>query len=234
MTRDFEYMSYDDADRIAILENRAAELERRLLAVLPQEGRQGWGNVATPGDAGTGQGEPIGDAAGRRPAPSGTPMRRTPTAVTPRPTARWAVTLDGGQGDGGAGASGPAGRTEALINHGRSPARPARTRRILAHWRLIAVAAVALLAGVIAALVAVGGGGASWPAQRDHGPGGDQAGLREPGRRGRAERSQLRLRQGHPAGALGLLAADQRRQSRLRRPDDRTQGPRADPGGTGR
>ncbi len=34
MTRDFEYISYNDADRIAILENRAAELERRLLAVL--------------------------------------------------------------------------------------------------------------------------------------------------------------------------------------------------------
>lgn len=32
LTRDFEYTSYDDADHIAILENRAAELERRLLA----------------------------------------------------------------------------------------------------------------------------------------------------------------------------------------------------------
>ena len=43
MTRDFEYISYDDADRIAILENRAAELERRLLAVLPQDGHAGVG-----------------------------------------------------------------------------------------------------------------------------------------------------------------------------------------------
>ena len=30
MTQDFEYDSYNDVDRIAILENRAAELERRL------------------------------------------------------------------------------------------------------------------------------------------------------------------------------------------------------------
>ena len=58
----------------------------------------------------------------------------------------------------------PGGRTEALINHGRSRARPPRSRRILQHWRMIAVGAVALLAGVIAALVAVGGGSASWPA----------------------------------------------------------------------
>ena len=159
MTRDFEYMSYDDADRIAILENRAAELERRLLAVLPQEGRHGWGNVATPGDAGAGQGEPVGDATGRVPGA----VRYAYETDAYGGDAALGSDLDGEQGDGGAGAFGPPGRTEALINHGRSPARPARARRILAHWRLIAVAPVALLAGIIAALVAVGGGGASWP-----------------------------------------------------------------------
>ncbi len=58
MTRDFEYISYNDADRIAILENRAAELERRLLAVLPPDGTPGWGNVATPRDAGAAAGRP--------------------------------------------------------------------------------------------------------------------------------------------------------------------------------
>ena len=163
MTRDFEYMSYDDADRIAILENRAAELERRLLAVLPREGRHEWGNVATPGDAGAPQDEPIADATGR--APGGVRYAYETDAFGADAGAGGALggDLDGEQGDGGAGASGPPGRTEALINHGRSPARPARTRRILAHWRLIAVAAVALLAGIIAALVAAGGGGASWP-----------------------------------------------------------------------
>ena len=52
MTHDFEYISYTEADRIAILENRAAELERRLFAALPPDGTAGWGNVATPQDAG--------------------------------------------------------------------------------------------------------------------------------------------------------------------------------------
>src|ERR1700726_950972 len=163
MTRDFEYMSYDDADRIAILENRAAELERRLLAVLPQEGRQGWGNVGTPGDAGAAQGEPTGDAPGRVPGAVRYAYETDAYVGDDAAGGGLGSDLDGEEGDGGAGASGPPGRTEALINHGRSPARPARARRILAHWRLIGVAAVALLAGIIAALVAVGGGGASWP-----------------------------------------------------------------------
>ena len=56
MMRDIEYISYKDADRIAILENRAAELERRLLAALPADGTPGWGNVATPPRAGAAAG----------------------------------------------------------------------------------------------------------------------------------------------------------------------------------
>jgi hypothetical protein len=163
MTRDFEYISYDDADRIAILENRAAELERRLLAVLPRDERPDWGNVATPGDGGAATGDPVGDDPGRGPA-----------------AVRYAFDSDdygghapagggpggdpgGEQGAGPARASGPGGRTEALINHGRSRARPARSRRILGHWRMIAAGAAALLAGIIAALVALGSGGAGWP-----------------------------------------------------------------------
>jgi hypothetical protein len=156
MTHEFEYMSDNEADRIAILENRAAELERRLLAVLPPEGVSRRRNVATPDDAASGAGwgghepddedyadDPAAYAAGS--APEG------PAA-------------DGGQGDGSSGTRGPGGRTEALINHGRPRARRKRGRRLLAHWRLLAVGAVALLAGVVAALVAVGGSGASWPA----------------------------------------------------------------------
>lgn len=51
MTHDFEYTSYDDADRIAMLENRAAELERRLLAVVPPGGGGDWPNLAVPDEA---------------------------------------------------------------------------------------------------------------------------------------------------------------------------------------
>ena len=71
---------------------------------------------------------------------------------------------DGGQPGGGGDAPRPGGRTEALINHGRSRSRPRRSRRILRHWRMFAVGAVALLAGLIAVLLVAGSGGGSWPA----------------------------------------------------------------------
>jgi hypothetical protein len=200
MTREFEYISYNDADRIAILENRAAELERRLLAALPSDGTPGWRNVATPpgpratpGDADVGAGEHTGayateaypDAA--YPAvefpdgeDDGGPDGEGPDSEGPDSDGLSSDGLDGDPGSGldedaadgppggtagaGGGAAGPGGRTEALINHGRSRAKPARSRRILRHWRMIAVGAVALLAGLIATLVVVGGGSASWPA----------------------------------------------------------------------
>jgi hypothetical protein len=56
------------------------------------------------------------------------------------------------------------GRTEALINRGRPGSRRPRRRRLLAHWRLIAAGAVALLTGVVVALVATRSSGAAWPA----------------------------------------------------------------------
>ncbi|MDX6420244.1 MAG: hypothetical protein QOG28_4864 [Trebonia sp.] len=161
MTHDFEYISYNDADRIAILENRAAELERRLLAALPPDGRPGRGNVATPRAAGAG--DPAGDVPGQGPA-TVRYAYEIPAYGGDATDDRLGGDPDVEPGDGGADPAAPDGRTEALINHGRSRARPARSRRILAHWRIIAVGAVALLAGVIAALVAFGGGGASWPA----------------------------------------------------------------------
>jgi hypothetical protein len=43
MTQDFEYISYNETDRIAKLESRAAELERRLLEVTPPGGMPRWG-----------------------------------------------------------------------------------------------------------------------------------------------------------------------------------------------
>ena len=153
MTQGLEYNSYDDADRIAVLENRAAELERRLLAFVPPDPATGWRNVATP--------------RGRRPEPEaeaeamieaddldlgetgGLPTDGLQTGGLP---------TDGPDG------TGPGGRTEALINHGRQRARRSRARRFFAHWRMLLVGAVALVAGVIAALFALGGSNAAWPA----------------------------------------------------------------------
>jgi hypothetical protein len=188
MTREFEYISYNDADRIAILENRAAELERRLLAALPSDGTPGWRNVATPPGpvAGAGPGDagrPADELTGAY-ATEAYPTGAYPAVEFPGEEDDASVDDDGldddgldgslddgmedGHPDGPAGAgddaAGPGGRTEALINHGRSRARPARSRRILRHWRMITVGAVALLAGLIATLVVVGGGSASWPA----------------------------------------------------------------------
>ena len=151
MTRDFEYVSDDSADRIAILENRAAQLERLLLAVTQPGRAPVWGNVATPDDGAPGAG-----VLDPEPEDAACPDEQEAYPEVPVP--------GGPQGDGDADGAGPDVRTEALINHGRPRARRTRARRIFAHWRLLAVGTAALLAGVIAALVATGGGSASWPA----------------------------------------------------------------------
>jgi len=174
MTREFEYISYNEADRIAILENRAAELERRLLAVLPPDGPPDWGNVATPRQAGAPAGDPAAGAASRPPAAAvryayevdaygGDPGDHQEPGHDPVGGPEDGDLYDDGPDSDGTAPAGPAGRTEALINRGRSRAKPARSRRVLAHWRMIAVAAVALLAGIVAVLLVVGSGGANWP-----------------------------------------------------------------------
>jgi hypothetical protein len=137
MTQDFEYNSYNDVDRIAILENRAADLERRLLAFVPPDPATGWRNLAMPA------GGPLQDPA--------------PAADEPD------LDVLAGQQADLPGAARAGGRTEALINHGRTRARRSRTRRVLAHWRMLLVGVAALLAGVICALVVLGGSSAAWP-----------------------------------------------------------------------
>ncbi len=162
MTQGFEYMSYDDDDRIAILENKAAELERRLLAAIPSADGAGatrWGNVATPDSDDLEDYHPV--------APVPQPGRGGYRSARPGfPSAGGDRPLPPGDGfrpdDDDAAA--PDGRTEALINHGRRRVKRGRLRRVLSHWRLLAVGATALLAGVIAGIVALGGSGASWPA----------------------------------------------------------------------
>src|SRR3984957_13007297 len=125
---EFENNIYTDADRLAILENRAAELERLLLLVT----------------------RPEGDAQ---------PNAAVPFAV-PEGGERHAGSFKGRGSGGGAPA---ADRTEALINRGRRGSRRPR-RRLLAHWRLIVAGMVALLIGVVVALVATRGSDAAWPA----------------------------------------------------------------------
>jgi hypothetical protein len=129
MMSKFENIDDINADRLAIIENLAAEFERRLFTVTHPEG-------------------------------SGHPHGAVPHAVP-----------DGGEGDAGAfkggspggGAPPAGGRTEALINRGRQGYRRPRRRRLLAHWRLIAAGAVALLTGIVATVVTTRGSGAAWP-----------------------------------------------------------------------
>jgi hypothetical protein len=75
MMPEFENMSYIDADRLAILENRAAELERRLLLVMRPEG-DAYPNLAVPNAVPEGGGRRAGaftggGSGGAAPAPGG-------------------------------------------------------------------------------------------------------------------------------------------------------------------
>ena len=78
----------------------------------------------------------------------------------------------GEDGEPGAGSADPGeagprpagGRTESLINHGRPAAGRSRTRWVRGHLRAIAVTAGIVGAAIIALVIALPGGGASWPA----------------------------------------------------------------------
>jgi hypothetical protein len=147
---DLEKIIYEDAERIALLESRAAELERRLLAVMHPDGLPGWVNVATPPGAGPDEADADEDVFDQ--GPDGDD--------------------DGDEDDDapaqrGTAASAAAERAQALVNRGRPRARRGRRGRLRGlrvRWRLAAAGAAALVAGVAAVLVAGGGPGAGWPA----------------------------------------------------------------------
>ena len=69
----------------------------------------------------------------------------------------------GAEGAGG-GPHVPDGRTEALINRGRAPAGRSWTRWLRSHLRTVAIAVGAAGIAIIALVIALPGGGASWPA----------------------------------------------------------------------
>lgn len=152
MTDEFENISYHDADRVAILENKTAELERRLLAVTGAEGMTEWVNVATPDGTGSGAGF------------SGQPPEYEAFADEPEPRPGDASPPRLGLDDRDAHAPASGQRAEALINRGRPRARRSWGRRVIAHWRLVTAASAALLAAIIAVAVTAGGASASWPA----------------------------------------------------------------------
>ena len=226
MKRDLEYISHSDDDRLALLENKAAELERRLAQVAnggaPEYHTREHGPVEIPAfpaptvadyaDSGRQQpdveGAHRGGRAGRRddyadPSTGGYPVLGN---GYPEAADEYADTDDGyadedytedyegytdavdgypdeaarGYPDGpaggypGAGTAGypgaraggpgrPRERTEGLINHGRRHARRA-SHRWLAHWRAIAIAVVALVAGITLITLVLPGASPGWPA----------------------------------------------------------------------
>jgi hypothetical protein len=69
-----------------------------------------------------------------------------------------------GTGPAGAGPGAPGGRTEALINRGRQASGHSWTRWVRAHLRAIGITGAIVGVAIIALVIALPGGGASWPA----------------------------------------------------------------------
>jgi hypothetical protein len=125
------------AGKVSDLENRAAELERRLLAAAAANGQPSIRYAALPGG-------PV--AAGTPEGPADPPV--------PGPVP------DGGLADGGAGG----GQAGALASYRRDAARRPGRRGLIRHWRFFAVGGTALTAGVVAVVVTAGNPAPGWPA----------------------------------------------------------------------
>jgi hypothetical protein len=140
MKSDFEYVNYSDSERRAMLETRAAELERMLGSVGRESGADGY---QVPGDYGM---------TGAFEVPSGS-CRVPPGSYV-------------GTAGGGEGGPGPDGRTEALISGGRQNTAPSRLRFFRAHWKTTAAFGGTLVVLLIIVATTVGGAGrtATWPA----------------------------------------------------------------------
>lgn len=179
MNRDFEYMNYSESERLAMLENRAAELERMLARVTPGGGApeyhaQEHGPIQFPafappqaGAAGHDGASHGGEGDGLRTGGYGT--ARYHAAGTEGHAAAGYHDPDMAFHTGaypalGAGRpGGPDERTEVLINRGRRNAKRGRSRW-LAHWRAIAVIAAAVAVGATLIAVVLPGDGGAWPA----------------------------------------------------------------------
>jgi hypothetical protein len=171
MKRDFEYMNHSDGDRLAMMENRAAELERRFGRVtpsfsVPEYYAQDYGLAEFAAAV------PEGDTARPGPRPAGPEAdpgyRYADSGYRPIPDAGRSGYPDvaaGGYPDAGVGGPGAADeRTEVLINRGRRNASRRGAGRWRAHWRGIAAGAAAVVAGALLIAVLLPGGTAEWPA----------------------------------------------------------------------
>jgi hypothetical protein len=128
---------YRQASKMPSLEERAAELDRQLLAATSTNGLAG-GSAAA--------GTPEGPAALPEPVPGLTP--------------------DSEPADGGAFEGAPAvgGHADPLASYRRRPALHSRRPWVLRHWKGITAAGISLTAGTVAVLVTTGSPAPGWPA----------------------------------------------------------------------
>ena len=157
MNRNIEYISYTDDDRLAMLENRAAELERRIGQVTPSAGLPEFyasdhGTVAFPAFAPPHESDAYGDSG-----------RDDPELDDPDYPEDAADSF-GGYGGAAAGQrDGSAARKERLVSGGRRHVKRG-PRRWFAHGRAIAVGALALIAVITLIAIVLPGSSPGWPA----------------------------------------------------------------------
>jgi len=158
MTHNLEYISYSENDRLAMLENRAAELERRIAQVTPSGGLPEFrasdnGTVAFPAFAPPHEIDAYGDS-GRD-----DPELDEPYYPDDAPT--WSGSREAAAGLRGG--SGERTRSERLVNGGRRQVKRG-PRHWFAHWRAIAIGAAAFAAGIMIITMVLQGGSPGWPA----------------------------------------------------------------------
>ena len=175
MKHDFEYNSYTNSERLVMLENRAAELERLLKqgtpdADTPEYHAHEQTTMEFPAFAPPHATELYADSGRGRHDIDRYPDDATDEYLQeeeddPEPeTRRYPQAPPRGYRAGRSTRPGRAGdRTEALINRGRRHVRRG-PRRWLGHWRAIGVVAVAVVAGVILLSLILSGGSPGWPA----------------------------------------------------------------------
>lgn len=167
MKHDFEYNSYTDSERLVMLENRAAELERMLKQVTPADDddvleyhpAEYDGTMQFPAFTPPRAGELYADSGRSRHQPRSYPgggLDEDPEEETADDAAAYPPPRDGKRPRAGD-------RTEVLINRGRRRA-VRGPRRWLRHWRAIGLTAVVFVGGITLLAVVLPGASASWPA----------------------------------------------------------------------
>ena len=160
------YRQASQMDAVAALEERAAELERRLQGLTTANGQasgpvaavtpEGPADQSAPGTVP--EYEPVGWTDGqpgiRYAFEAGSPV----PAVTPEGPA--VPPVPGRVPDGGA----AGGQADAPVAYRRAAARRPGRRGLIRHWRLVAVGGTALTAGVVAVMVTTGNPAPGWPA----------------------------------------------------------------------